>query len=115
MFQEKETGATFYRCPCLSSDTNTEYNYSRNLQFVPRNIVILDIGIVTQDDISIHSLTSFHRYNMYPICVSKRKLLDRLHQQVEHVGQAPPEEDNSKTDNANGAHNASNHQQCVDD
>ena len=111
MFQEKETGATFCRCPCLS----TEYNYSWDLQFVPRNIVVPDIGVITENDISVHDLTSFHRYSMYPICISKRKFLDQMHQQGEHVGQAPPEKYDSKTDNANGAHNASDHQQRIKD
>ena len=85
MFQEKETGATFTVAPVPS-----DYN-DITLEFVPRNIVIADVNIVTQDDIGVHDLTSFHRYNMYPICISKRKLLDRLHQQGEHVGQGPPE------------------------
>ena len=112
MFQEKETGATFTVAP---ASPDTEYDYLLGLQFVPRNIVVIDIDVVTQNDFGVHVLTSFHRYNMYPICVSKRKFLNRMHQQGKHVGQAPPEEYNSEADNANGAHNASDHQQRVDD
>lgn len=105
MFQEKETGATFTVAPAPSDYNDSSFG----LQFVPRNIIVADIDVITENDISVHILTSFHRYNMYPICVSKRKFLDRLHQQGEHVGQAPPEKYDSKTDNANGAHNASDH------